>query len=82
MQEPGGCDNKVSAVGSGAPNTMDQNVSVEAYLDAAAALIELPIDPARRAGVLLNLQRIAEMAALVMAFPLPDEIESAPTFSP
>ncbi len=54
----------------------------EAYLDAAAALIGLPIDPEHRAGVLLNLQRIADMAVLVMEFPLPDDSEPAPVFTP
>jgi hypothetical protein len=60
----------------------DQSFDAEAYLDAAAALLGLPIDPAHRPGVLLNLQRLAEMAALVMEFPLPDEIEPAPVFTP
>jgi 1-carboxybiuret hydrolase subunit AtzG-like len=55
---------------------------VAACVDAAAALIELPLDPAHRPGVILNLQRIAEMAALVMAFPLPDDVEPAPVFLP
>jgi 1-carboxybiuret hydrolase subunit AtzG-like len=53
-----------------------------AYVDAAAALIGLPLDPAHRPGTVLNLQRIAEMAALVMAFPLPDDTEPAPVFLP
>jgi hypothetical protein len=55
---------------------------VETYVDAAAALIELPLDPADRPGVILNMQRIAEMAALVMAFPLSDDTEPAPVFRP
>jgi Protein of unknown function (DUF4089) len=50
------------------------------YVDAAAALIELPLDPAHRPAVILNMQRIAEMAALVMSFPLPDDAEPAPVF--
>jgi len=54
----------------------------ESYVDAAAALIGLPLDPAHRPGVILNIERIAEMAALVMAFPLPDETEPAPVFLP
>ena len=54
----------------------------ETYVDAAAALIGLPIDPAHRSGVVLNLERIAQMAALVAAFPLPDEPEPAPVFRP
>jgi hypothetical protein len=50
------------------------------YVDAAAAAIGLPLDPAHRPGVILNLARIAEMAALFMDFPLPDEIEAAPVY--
>ena len=42
--------------------------------------IELPVDPAHRPGVILNMQRIAEMAVLVMSFPLPDDAEPAPVF--
>lgn len=53
-----------------------------AYVDAAAALIWLPLDPAHRPGVILNLERIAEMARLVMEFPLGDEAEPAPVFRP
>ena len=60
----------------------DQPFDCEAYVDAAAALIELPIDPEHRPGVVLNLERIAQMAALVMEFPLGDTDEPAPVFRP
>jgi hypothetical protein len=60
----------------------DRPFSTEAYVDAAAALIGLPIAPEHRSGVVLNLERIAQMAALVMEFPLPDEAEPAPVFRP
>ena len=52
------------------------------YVDAAAALIGLPIDPSHRPGVILNIERIAEMAALLMALPLPGETEPAAVFRP
>jgi 1-carboxybiuret hydrolase subunit AtzG-like len=62
---------------------MDQaEIDVAAYVDQAAALIGLPLDPAHRPGVVLNLGRIAAMARLVMEFPLPDEAEPAPVFRP
>ena len=54
----------------------------DAYVDAAAALIGLPIDPAHRPGVVVNLERIAQMAALVVEFPLPEDAEPAPVFRP
>ena len=60
----------------------DQPFDPEAYVVAAAALIGLTIDPAHRPGVVANLERIAQMAALVMEFPLPDEAEPAPVFRP
>ncbi len=58
----------------------DRHFDAERYVDAAAALIGLPLDPAHRPGVILNLERIAEMAALVMAFSLPEKTEPAPVF--
>ena len=58
------------------------SVDPEIYVDVAAALIGLPVDPAHRRGVILNLERIAQMAALVAEFPLPDEAEPAPVFRP
>jgi hypothetical protein len=60
----------------------DQAFDAEAYVDVAAKLVGLPLDPAHRPGVVLNIERIAQMAALVMEFPLPDETEPAPVFQP
>ena len=60
----------------------EEPFDAEAYVDAAAKLIGLPIDPAHRPGVVLNLERIAQMAALVMAFDLPEETEPAPVYVP
>jgi hypothetical protein len=50
------------------------------YVDAAAAAIDLPIAPEHRPGVILNLERLAAMAQLVMAFPLANETAPAPIF--
>jgi Protein of unknown function (DUF4089) len=60
----------------------DEPFDAEAYVDAAAKLIGLPLDPAHRPGVVLNLERIAQMAALVMEFDLPEETEPAPVYTP
>jgi putative aminopeptidase FrvX len=60
----------------------DRPFDAGAYVDMAAALIGLPIDAAHRPGVIVNIERIAQMAALVMAFPLADEVEPAPVFRP
>ncbi len=45
-------------------------------------LLELPIAPEYRPGVIANLTRNAEIAQIVMEFPLPDDIEIAPVFQP
>jgi hypothetical protein len=60
----------------------EQSFDAEAYVDGAATLIGLPIAPAYRPGVIVNLDRLAQMAALVMEFPLPDGVEPAPVFRP
>ena len=54
----------------------------DSCITAAAGMIGLSIDPEHRPGVVLNLQRIAQMAALVMEFPLPDDTEAAPIYRP
>jgi 1-carboxybiuret hydrolase subunit AtzG-like protein len=59
---------------------MADPVDIEAFVDAAARLVGLPLDPAHRPGVVLNFGRIAQMAELVMEFPLPEETEPAPVY--
>jgi hypothetical protein len=60
----------------------DRPFDAEAYVEATAALIGLPIDPEHHPGVVVNLERIAQMAALVMDFELPEAAEPAPVFRP
>lgn len=48
-----------------------------AYLDAASAAVGLPIDPAWRAGVAANLERMAQVADVVNSIPLSDTDEAA-----
>jgi hypothetical protein len=50
------------------------------HLIAAAALLGLDIRPEWQAAVRANLLMSLRMAALVGAFPLPDEAEPAPVF--
>ncbi|MEN6543867.1 DUF4089 domain-containing protein [Parvibaculum sp.] len=58
-------------------------LDLETYLDAASAIIDLPIAPDYRAEVLANLQRTAAIAAAVLEFPLADEeAEAASVFCP
>lgn len=53
-----------------------------AYVDATARLQALPLDPTRREEVARQLQRIAAMAAPLMAFELTMRDEVAPIFIP
>jgi hypothetical protein len=53
---------------------------LDAFIDAAAAALDLPIDPAWKADVKTNLQVTLRHAALVSEFALPDDAEPAPVF--
>ena len=50
-------------------------------VDAAIASAGLAIEPAWRAGIDAHFEAIAKAAALVMEFPLDDELDPAPVFS-
>ena len=54
----------------------------DAYVTLAAAAQGLEIAPAYRAGVAVNLERIAAVAERFLAAPLGDEDEPAPVFRP
>ena len=60
----------------------ERTFDARAYVEAAAQLVGLSLDPTYLPGVILNIERIAEMAGLVMDFPLPDDTEPAPVFTP
>jgi hypothetical protein len=52
------------------------------YVDQMSAVLGLSIDPAHRPGVVASVATLAQVADLVMSFPLPDDIEAGPTFDP
>jgi hypothetical protein len=54
--------------------------SPDPYIDAAAAMLALSLDPAWIPTVRANLQTILGQCALVTAFELSDEAEPAPVF--
>ena len=56
--------------------------TIEAYVDAAAALLDLPIAPAYRFGVLRYFALAGEQASLVAAVPLGSADEAAAVFVP
>lgn len=53
---------------------------LESYIDAAAAVLGLPIEPAWKPAVRENLDVSLKMARMVQEFPLPDEIEPASVY--
>ena len=55
---------------------------IEAYVDAAAAALQLPLSPAHRPGVLHYFALAASMAERVAAQPLGTTDEPAETFVP
>ena len=56
--------------------------SISNYVDVTAELINLPIDPDDRPGVITNLESIAEIARLVTEFPIEETVEPAAIFNP
>ncbi|OLP17139.1 DUF4089 domain-containing protein [Leptolyngbya sp. 'hensonii'] len=62
--------------------TKEKPDAVADYVDRTAALMDLPLQPEHRPGVIANLTRITEIARLVTEFPLSEDIEIAPIFKP
>ena len=62
---------------------MEEKIPTAAeYVDTISQLVDLPIDPEHRPGVVQNFERIMTIAKLVTEFPLPEDIEAAPIFEP
>jgi hypothetical protein len=53
---------------------------LDAYIDAAAGLLAIPLDPAWIGAIGSNLAVLRAAAAHVAEFPLPDEAEAAPVY--
>jgi len=54
--------------------------ALDAYVDAAAEVLALPVEPAWKPAVKANLAVTLRFATLYAAFPLPDDAEPAPVF--
>jgi hypothetical protein len=54
--------------------------SLDDFIPAAAAALQLPLEPGWQAAVKSNLDVTLKHARLVAEFPLPDEAEPAPVF--
>jgi Protein of unknown function (DUF4089) len=53
---------------------------LDQLIDATAAALALPVEPAWRPAVKANLEVTLRMAKLFDEFPLPDDAEPAPVF--
>lgn len=61
----------------------DVSLSDPAQLvDLMAAVLQIPLAPEHRPGVIANFVRNTEVAQLVLEFPLPEAVEAAPIFEP
>lgn len=58
------------------------DAKIAAYVGSTAAMLELPLPPARAARVTAHLQRTAAMAALLGSTPLVPHDEPAEIYSP
>jgi hypothetical protein len=54
---------------------------LDGFVEAAARLLALPIEPQWRAAIKANLEVNLRLAAFVAEFALPDETEPAPIFT-
>ena len=55
--------------------------AVESYVDQTAALLGIPLDDDRRAGVIAAFAAFGDAATLLMNFPLPVEMEQASIYT-
>lgn len=60
----------------------EEVLNIEQYVEQMACVLELPIAPEYKSGVVDNFARTAAIAQLVLEFPLPPDVEVAPTFRP
>ena len=61
---------------------VDDTAPVTSYVDATAALLDMPLDAERRTAVIAAMTRLAEFAADVTAVELAGEVETAGVFVP
>jgi len=59
-----------------------ENLNIAQYVEQTAQLIDLPLAPEYQLSVVENFAKIAAIATLVVEFPLPEDVESAPVFEP
>lgn len=61
---------------------MNQNFDMDRYVALMAETLDIPVSEEERPGVVLQMQRTADLAAQVMEFEAPQDLEPAPVFKP
>jgi Protein of unknown function (DUF4089) len=61
---------------------MEEDEAIDAIVDAMARMLDLPLPEGSRPVVIANLRIARDMARVVESFPLDDEAEPAPVFTP
>lgn len=56
--------------------------TIATYVDQTAQVLNLPLQPEHRAGVIANFEHITTIAQMVLDFPLPTTVTIAPVFQP
>ncbi|MFM6156363.1 MAG: DUF4089 domain-containing protein [Cuspidothrix sp.] len=59
-----------------------QDFDLQKYVHQMSLLLDLPINNEYQDGVMVNFEKIKDIAQIVNNFPLPESIEIAPTFEP
>ncbi|BAZ26502.1 hypothetical protein NIES4073_74100 [Kalymmatonema gypsitolerans NIES-4073] len=59
-----------------------KGLNVGEYVDLMGLLLDLQLRDEYRDGVVANFERIKAIAQVVNEFPLPENVEAAPTFEP
>ena len=65
---------------NGASMTAKKHDPIDAYIDSAAALLRLPLEPEWKGAVRANLEVTLKLAAIVGEKELPDDAEPAPVY--
>jgi hypothetical protein len=60
----------------------EQSMDIAIVVEHLAVLVNVPLAPEHRPGVVENFSRIVAIAQLVTEFPLPEDVEVAPVFQP
>jgi Protein of unknown function (DUF4089) len=61
---------------------MTNTTDLYAYIDAGTALLGIPVRPEWRDAIRQHLAVSFDLAGAVVEFPLPDEADPAPVFTP